>query len=73
MRIFVRARPNSRVEKVDAIDPYHYKVSVKESALEGRANWGVIRVLAEYFNVSPSMIKIVSGQTSRDKVFEVAK
>lgn len=72
MRIFVRAKPNSRTEKVEQIDPTHYKVAVKEPATEGRANWGVIRVLAEYFNVAPSRIKIVSGQSSRDKAVEIS-
>lgn len=71
MKIYVRVKPNSKNEKVEAIDAYHYKVSVKEPATEGRANWGVVRVLAEYFNVAPSRISIISGQTSRDKMFEI--
>ena len=71
MKIFVRAKPNSKNEKVEQIDPYHYKVSVKEPATEGRANWGVVRVLAEYFNIAPSTIKMISGATARDKVFEI--
>ena len=71
MKIYVRVKPNSKSEKVEQVDATHYKVAVKEPATEGRANWGVVRVLAEYFNVAPSTIKIVSGQTSRDKMIEI--
>ena len=46
VRIFVRVKPNSKIEKVEALDVNHFKVSVNEPAKEGRANWGVIRVIA---------------------------
>ncbi len=68
MRIFVKVKANAKIEKVEKIDETHYKVSVKEPAQEGRANWGVTRALAKYFNVSPTQVEIVSGLTSRDKV-----
>ena len=48
-----------------------YKVSVKELAKEGRANWGVERVLAVYFKIAPSRVRIISGQTSRKKIVEI--
>ena len=48
-----------------------YKVSVKEPAKEGRANWAVERALAKHFNVSPSRVRIVSGQTSKTKIVEI--
>lgn len=71
MKIFVRVKPNSRNEKVESMDPTHYKVSVKEPAEEGKANLGVIRVLAEYFNIPKNRISVVSGGASRDKVLEI--
>lgn len=71
MKIFVRVKPNSKIEKVEQIDTTHYKVAVKEPAKENRANWGVLRVLAKYFNIGSSAIKIVSGQASRDKIIEI--
>ena len=71
MKIFVRVKPNSKSEKVEQIDPYHYRMSVKEPATEGRANWGVVRCLADHFNIAPSLIRITSGHSSRDKVIEI--
>lgn len=71
MKIYVRVKPNSKVEKVEQIDSTHYKICIKEPAKEGKANSGVRRVMAAYFNVAPSTIILVSGTASRDKVLEV--
>lgn len=48
-----------------------YKVWIKDAPIEGKANEAIVRVLAEYFNISKSSIRLVSGQTSKQKVFEI--
>ena len=40
--------------------------------VEGAANKAAIEFLAESLGVKKSQVTLVSGQTSRDKVFEVA-
>ena len=40
-------------------------------ATGGRANEELVRVLAAWFQVSPSHVRIVSGQTTRDKRVEI--
>lgn len=48
-----------------------YKVSVTEAPVAGKANEAIIKALADYFDTSPSRITLVSGQTSKQKIFEI--
>ena len=71
MRINVKARPNSREEKVEKISNTEFVVSVKEPPVQGKANRAIINALAVYFGIASARIKIVSGYTSRNKVVEI--
>ncbi len=46
-------------------------VYVRSPPEKGRANEEAREILAEYFGVSKSRIRLVKGQRSREKVFEV--
>lgn len=48
-----------------------FKVSVKEPPMQGKANVAITKALAEYFKVSNSQVKLVSGLSSKQKVFEI--
>ncbi len=80
MRIFVKVKPNSKENKV--IPPEEklfeseevksfYTVIVKEPPKEGKANDAVIRELVKYFDCSRSQVKLISGATSKVKVFQI--
>jgi len=71
MKIFVKAKPNAREEKLVKVDETHFVVAVKEPPIKGKANAAIARALAEYFGVPPSFVSLVSGFTSREKVFEI--
>jgi len=71
MKIYVKVKPNSKLEKIEQIDKDHFAISVKELPIEGRANRAVIRVLADYFKISPYQIDIIFGRTSRQKIIEI--
>jgi uncharacterized protein len=78
LKVFVKAKPGAKVDKVVAPQPRlipedeeWYVVSVKERAVEGRATEAVMRLLAEHFKVSRSAVRLVSGATSKRKVFEI--
>ncbi len=73
MKIFVKAKPAAKEDKVEKIDEEHFSVSVKEPPIQGRANLAIVKSLAEYFNVSPSRVKIISGFISRLKTIEIIK
>jgi uncharacterized protein (TIGR00251 family) len=78
MRINVKAKPRAKKEEI--IPPQAglfadreevYIVSIKEPPVDGKANEAIVRVLAEYFKVPKSHVRIVSGQTSKKKIVEI--
>ena len=71
MKIFIRAYPNANKERIEKIDENHYSVWVKEPPVKGKANQAIINVLAEYFKIASSRVKIVSGYASRQKTIEI--
>lgn len=71
MKIFVKARPGAREESVEKIDENHFVISVKEPPVRGMANNAIIRALADYFNVPVASVKMISGYSSRQKMFEI--
>ena len=48
-----------------------YKVSVREPAVDGRANEAISQALGKHFKVARSSVRLVSGRTSRHKIFEI--
>ncbi|HVO29036.1 MAG TPA: DUF167 domain-containing protein [Candidatus Paceibacterota bacterium] len=72
MKILVRAKPGAKHAEVREIGIRSFAVAVREPAKEGKANQAIERAIAEHFNVAPSRVRIVSGQTSRGKILEIA-
>lgn len=71
MEIHVTVTPNAREAAVLRIDDLNYKVKVNAKPADGKANARLMAILAEYFKVSKSRIRIIRGFTSRNKVVEV--
>jgi len=71
MKIFVKVKPRAKIEKVEKVDERNFTVFVKEPPIKGLANQAVTKVLAEYFKVSSSKVKIISGHTSKQKIIEI--
>lgn len=83
MKIIVRTKPSAKKETVERIaqptfgfgdakeEMVEYKVAVKEPPIDGRANEAVVKALAKYFGVAPSLIRLVSGASTKRKVFEI--
>jgi uncharacterized protein YggU (UPF0235/DUF167 family) len=72
MRISVHAKPGSKKGPlVEVGGDGIYTVFLKERAVDGAANDGLIALLADYFGVHKSAITIVSGHSSRHKIVDV--
>jgi uncharacterized protein YggU (UPF0235/DUF167 family) len=71
MKIFVKAKPSAREEKVEKIDDNNFVVSVKELPEKGKANEAIRNALAVYFKIASARVKIVSGYSSRNKIIEI--
>lgn len=64
----MKVQPKAKKIGVEKIDESTFKVRVHAAPDKGAANKEVIASLAEYFDIPPSTIKIIRGQTSRTKV-----
>jgi len=84
MKIIVKAKTRAKMTKVERVDQpvldlgekkrgelVTYKVSVKEMPVSGKANEAIIEALAEYFDTAKSNINLVSGQSLKQKIFEI--
>jgi uncharacterized protein YggU (UPF0235/DUF167 family) len=56
MKINVRAKTNSRKERVTLMDDGSYLVRVNAPPIEGRANERICELLADFFGVSKSQV-----------------
>ena len=72
MKISVHLKPNSRHrEEVVSNDDGSLTIYTKAPAIEGRANLAAGKLLAKYFGVAPSRVKLLRGATSKYKVFNI--
>ena len=71
MRIKVTVKPNAKHEKIEKISDQEYRVSVKASPQENKANEALIEVLADYFSVPKSTITLIHGLHSKTKIVEI--
>ena len=71
MLIKVKAKPRSKKEGVKEITKEYLEVRVNQLPEKGRANERIIELLAEYFNVPKSRVRLVRGETSKEKIFEI--
>ena len=73
MIIKVRAKPSSKKEHVNVKGDETFEVSVKEKAEGNKANIAIVKLLSKHFNVSSSMIRIIKGLSSKQKIIEILK
>ena len=71
IKISVTVKPQSKQPGVKKISEGEYSVSVRAAAREGKANEAVIELLADYFSVPKSSVRIATGKTARKKLVEV--
>lgn len=71
MKLYVKAKPKSKRKYVKQLDTTHFEIAVHEPPHDGRANDAIRRSLAEFFDIPPSSLLLVSGEKGREKVFLV--
>ena len=71
MKILVKSKAGAKKEGIFKIGASEFKISVKEPAKEGRANKAIARVLADYLDIAPSRVRLLSGFASRQKTFDI--
>ena len=72
MKITVTVKPNARQSEVTRSSEGQYLVRLAASPVEGKANKELLEVLARYFSVPKSTIRIVRGLAGRRKIVEIS-
>lgn len=72
MIIEIVVKTKQREQRIEKIDDTHYKVFVKSSPIQNKANLEILNLLSEYFDIPKSSIRIKLGKTSSKKIVEIA-
>lgn len=71
-RYTVKVIPKSSRNSVEATGELReLKVKLTAAPVDGKANDALIEVLADYFKVRKSAVRLVSGASNRQKIVEV--
>ena len=70
-RIWVTVKPRAKTEEVRKTDDGQYLASVHAPPQEGKANKALIELLADYFSVPKTSVRIIRGQKGRRKLIEI--
>lgn len=72
MKLKLRIIPNAKKSEIVAwLDAQTLKIKIHAPPVEGKANEELIRFLAKTCGIKKSEIRILSGETGRDKLIEV--
>lgn len=71
MRVYVKVSPRSSKNEVVKIAEGEYKVKLTAPPVDGQANDMLVKILAEYFDVSKSRIRIAGGQSAKTKIIDI--
>lgn len=71
MFIKVKVTSGARKENIEKISDDRFLVSVREKAERNEANERVCGLLASYFDISISKIRIINGHKKPSKLIEV--
>lgn len=74
--ISIKAIPNAK--KIEIIDNgfddlgrRNFKVKVNQPPEDGKANQAIIQLIAGYFKIKKSAVKIINGELSKNKIIEI--
>ncbi len=71
MKIFVKVKAGAAENNIKQLDATHYEVTTTELPVRGRANTAVIKQLAGFLKLPPSLLVITRGQTSKQKTITI--
>lgn len=71
MKYRIKVIPRASRNEVIPLETGELKVKLTAPPVDGKANEALIALLAEYFQVKPKAIRLLQGQSSRNKLIEV--
>lgn len=67
----IKVEPRSSKKCITGVIGDYIKVKLHAPPIEGAANEELIELIAEKLSIKKSSIKIISGQTSKNKILEI--
>ena len=67
----VKVKPNANKNELKEISPGFFEARVSVPPEKGKANQRVIELLAKHFKIPKSKINLISGNTCKEKLFEI--
>lgn len=71
MLINVRVIPRAKINKLEQALDGCVRIHTTAVPVGGGANGMVIKMLAEHYKIQKSRIKIIRGETSKNKIIEI--
>ncbi|MEK7602357.1 MAG: DUF167 domain-containing protein [Patescibacteria group bacterium] len=72
MYLRITATPDAKKETLVQVTETHWRISVKEEAIQNRANDRIIVLIARELGVPTNAVRILTGHHSRSKMISVA-
>ncbi|MBI2676491.1 MAG: DUF167 domain-containing protein [Candidatus Yanofskybacteria bacterium] len=72
MKISVKIKTGSKKEEIKKVGNDSFEIKTKALPIEGKANSAVTKILADYFDIPKSRVKILKGQKSKLKILEIS-
>jgi len=69
--IEVHVKPNCKQQAIEKVSQNNFLVRLKSPPVDGKANEELIKILAKYFAIPKSAIKIKQGQTAKHKLIQI--
>ena len=71
MRIYIKVIPKASKNEIAKVSEGEYKAKITAVPENNKANEMLVEILADYFNTSKSLVKIVGGKTARTKIIDI--
>jgi len=69
----IKAQPKASKDEFCEVLGNCLKVRITAPPVDGKANQHLIKFLAKQFKVSKSQVKLISGETNREKRFKISE
>lgn len=71
MFIHVKVRAGSKKEEFNQKSDHHFEISIREKAERNMANNKVVELVANYFSLPKSRVRIINGHHSPSKLLSI--
>jgi uncharacterized protein (TIGR00251 family) len=72
LAVSVRVQPRASSNEVLDVRNGRLQIRTTAAPADGKANKAVVLLLASFFGIAPSRIRVIRGQTQRNKVLQIA-